>query len=231
LVNKQKTSKVWEDLNRLFEPAYWKHRKMLAPYWKDVQVPGATKDYSEYWNKCRWENLEEGKISKKLKENPSFYVQLRSAIDEAARRGDLDSYYGDNKLVVMAAVRRDGLQLQFASERLRDDYNIVLTAVKQNGLALEFASGRLQNNRDIVLAAVKQNGLALEFASVGLRKNRDIVLEAVKQNGMAIRWASERLRRTSKIIITAREQNYLALAEVPEDLRPKYKINETDDWY
>ena len=35
----------------------------------------------------------------------------------------------------------------------------VLAAVKQNGLALEYASYKLQADREIVLTAVKQNGL------------------------------------------------------------------------
>jgi hypothetical protein len=166
------TSKVWKKLNRLFEPACWNKRKVLAPYWEDEisTIPGVTKDYSEYRNKCRWvTNLEEGKISKNFKENPSFCVQLMSAIDEA-RQGNLDSHYGDNKLVIMAAVLKDGLQLEFASERLQDNYDIVFAAVSQNGHALRWASERLRRTHAIIEAALENNEMAIVEVPEDLRQ-------------------------------------------------------------
>ncbi len=38
---------------------------------------------------------------------------------------------------------------------------IVLAAVKKTGLALEFASENLKNDKEVVIAAVKQDGNAL----------------------------------------------------------------------
>ena len=40
-----------------------------------------------------------------------------------------------------------------------------MAAVKQNGLALQFASYELKNNKNIVIAAVNNNGFALEYTS------------------------------------------------------------------
>ena len=42
---------------------------------------------------------------------------------------------------------------------------IVMAAVKKNGFLLEFASAELRNDFDIVMAAVKQDGNALLLAS------------------------------------------------------------------
>lgn len=56
-------------------------------------------------------------------------------------------------------------------------------AIKQNGLNLEFASEKLKNNKDVVLAAVAQNGWAFEFASEKLKNDKDVALAAVTQNG------------------------------------------------
>jgi hypothetical protein len=36
-----------------------------------------------------------------------------------------------------------------------------MTAVENNGLALEYASNYLKNNYDVVFAAVQNNGMAL----------------------------------------------------------------------
>jgi len=66
--------------------------------------------------------------------------------------------------------------------------------VKQNGLALEYASNRLKDNHGIVMEAVKQDGNFLEYASDGLKDDHDIVMEAVKQKAYALKYASDRLR-------------------------------------
>ena len=58
----------------------------------------------------------------------------------------------------------------------RRDKEAVLAAVKQNGMALEFADPALQKDKEIVLAAVTQNGMALEFAHLDLLKDKDIIL-------------------------------------------------------
>ena len=49
-----------------------------------------------------------------------------------------------------------------------------LAAVKQNGLALEYASDELKCDREIVLAAVKQTSHALEYASEELKNDPEI---------------------------------------------------------
>ena len=51
----------------------------------------------------------------------------------------------------------DHLALQYASEQLRDDYDIVHRAVLQSGYALKYASAELQGNREIVKEAVSQD--------------------------------------------------------------------------
>ena len=40
----------------------------------------------------------------------------------------------------------------------RNDKQIVLAAVRRDGLALQYASDEMNNNREVVLAAVKQRG-------------------------------------------------------------------------
>lgn len=48
---------------------------------------------------------------------------------------------------------------------MRDDPDVVLTAVQQEGVLLEFASARLKNDRGVVRAAVQQAGHALSAMS------------------------------------------------------------------
>ena len=59
----------------------------------------------------------------------------------------------------------------------------MLAAVKKNGFALRYASQQLRGDREVVLAAVKQDGDALCHASAELAGDREMELAAVKQNG------------------------------------------------
>ena len=79
---------------------------------------------------------------------------------------------------LLAAVRRDGSALEFASLAIQNDREVVITAVEQNGYALQFASAALKNDREVVLAAVEQNGHALAFASDALKNDREVFLAA-----------------------------------------------------
>jgi len=78
----------------------------------------------------------------------------------------------NNKEFVLAKVREDGINLQRASSRLRDDDDVVLAAVGQWGEALQYASERLRGSLAIVGAAVQAAGAAvLAYASPDVREN------------------------------------------------------------
>lgn len=61
--------------------------------------------------------------------------------------------------------------LKKGTNNIRNDKEIVLAAVQKNGMALEFASDTLQNDAEVVIAAVIQNNNANKFASSDLQVN------------------------------------------------------------
>eukprot|EP00971_Amphidinium_carterae_P243955 4844316-Amphidinium_carterae.1 len=65
----------------------------------------------------------------------------------------------------MAAVKHNGMALQYAAEECKRDHEIVIAAVQQNGHALDYASEECKADHGIVLAAVQQCGMALGFAA------------------------------------------------------------------
>ena len=69
--------------------------------------------------------------------------------------------------------------LKWASQELKDDFDVVFAAAKAWGFSIQEASLRLQANRDIALAAVKENGLALSLLNEEWRNDKEIVLAAV----------------------------------------------------
>ena len=95
-------------------------------------------------------------------------------------------FHRDQYDQVLAAVKKQGLALKYASDRLKADPRIVETAVRQNGAALAYAPSNFRDDRTTVRAAVQQSGMALEFASPQFQKDRSIVLEAVADGELYI---------------------------------------------
>eukprot|EP01080_Neovahlkampfia_damariscottae_P006820 gene6820-10985_t len=92
-------------------------------------------------------------------------------------------YQRDNREIAMTACSKDGTLLnsyRWRSTKINfcDDEEIVMVAVKQNGLALEQASARLKQNRKIVYQAVKQNGDALKY-SIGFEN--DVIITMLSE--------------------------------------------------
>lgn len=61
----------------------------------------------------------------------------------------------------------------YVPDKLRDDKEIILEAVKKHGLDLEYASDDLKLDIDVVRAAVKQNKDVLELISSPRYLSRD----------------------------------------------------------
>lgn len=107
----------------------------------------------------------------------------------------------DNKQVVLAAVKKYGSSLRYASKRLRDDRDVVYAAVSKHGYALEYASKRLRDDRDIVWAAFKVGRGSLSFSSKRLLNDRNFMLDAVRIDKLCLVHASEEVQDLSLIHI------------------------------
>ena len=88
---------------------------------------------------------------------------------------------------------------QYASRRMRRNFNVVMEAVRKDYRALQLASLNLRSNRDIVMEAIKTNGYALQYANWLLRNNRNFVIKAVKIDCDALGYASNRLKNDISI--------------------------------
>ena len=99
----------------------------------------------------------------------------------------------DDREVVEAAISLDGLELQYASTRLQEDYYIVVAACESNGQALALCPlgplrDRLTSDRDFMLKVLrKHGGPMLRLVADPLRNDRELLLEALK-HGMRYRW-------------------------------------------
>ena len=105
----------------------------------------------------------------------------------------------DTPEIVLAAVRQIGTNLQYASERLRDNATIVRIAItpdfrrindERDESALRYASERLRHDRDFVRSVLRISGMALLYVEAHWKEDADLVREAVTQNPAALDYAA-----------------------------------------
>ena len=135
-------------------------------------------------------------------------------VQERVKAAVAGQRYADGELL-LAAVRKDGRALQYASAELQADRGLVLAAVRKDGRALQYASAELQADRELVLAAVR-NGRALKYASAELQADRELVLAAVRKNGRALKYASAELQADREVLLLL---GFQALFYAPAELR------------
>jgi len=131
-----------------------------------------------------------------------------------------------SKLVEIITTK-DSLALQYASDELKNNFDIVKLAVGDNGLALQYAGDELKNNFDIVKAAIENNPSALQYASNELKNNFDIVKLSVGNNGLALQYASDELKNNFYIVKLAVGDNGLALQYASNELKNNLYIVKT----
>ena len=164
------------------------------------------------------ENLGDlGKITG-LPEICEIFKQLRSFFE-----GEI-IFIKNYKKNVMAAVKQDGLALQFVNEKFREDRDVVLTAVNQNGLALQFVGVQFQNSREVVLTAVAQNGKSLIYASQQFQECQENILEIVRKNGLTLQYAKEEFRNKREIILAAVSNNGLSLQYANDEFKKNKEL-------
>lgn len=126
-----------------------------------------------------------------------------------------------------AAIRRvtnDGFELRSLND-LRNDRQVVLAAVRQNGMALIYANEEHRDDREVVLEATRQNGLAILAASEELKRDRDFILAALRKNRWVFAYIDPSLQADPEIatyrqpitiaFLTSQQNNLNSL----EDLR------------
>ena len=125
---------------------------------------------------------------------------------------------------ILSKVNQDGLYFKYASERLRNTYELVLLAVIQKGKNLEHASPIFKNDYNIVFAAVTNTGDALEFASEQLRGDYIIVNTAIdnqkdQSKNSALQFASKELCKDPTIVLNAIKYCGKAILYAAEELQ------------
>ena len=126
------------------------------------------------------------------------------------------SNFIDTYVIVKFAIRCCPSNLKYASENLRNNFDLVKIAVEKNGRVLEHASENLRSNFDIVKIAINNNSEAIKYASDNLRDKIEIIDLACKYSIQFLEYASINLQNNYyymknifiKLIKNMNSQNY-----------------------
>lgn len=129
-----------------------------------------------------------------------------------------EDYRGDND-VVLAAVKQNGLALQYADDALKNDKVIVFAAVAQDGKALQFATDDWNKDKTLVLLALETGYWGFLYADKALKEDFEVALATVKQHGMALQQLTPKLQSNEAIVKAAVWQNSNALRYASKDLQ------------
>lgn len=132
--------------------------------------------------------------------------------------------YCTNYFTVMAAVKVNGLALQFFDEKFQDDKEIVKAAVMQNGNAVKYASDELKRSVDIVDAAFFQTYTALEYVSDIFTNDKLFMQRAVNIVPYSLNYASKNLQQDDELIMVAVKHNPNKLNRYCMELRKNIKL-------
>lgn len=141
----------------------------------------------------------------------------------------LPKKYQDNKNIVTKILELNGLELEFASNNLKDDLDCVITAVRRNEYAIKHSSDKFKSNLNCfieVLLATKKSHI-VEFFSDDIRDNEKAFLEAAKFDGLnnidgkaggVIKFASDRLKCSKDFLMEFIEIAPFVLDYIPKDI-------------
>lgn len=166
-------------------------------------------------------------ISDRLKNDKEIILL---ALSDEGLMESIPVSYRDNKEVMMAAfsikhLNPQGLQnLQYVSERLKNDSEIVIAAIKQEGFNLQFAPSEFKKDKNLAMLAIKNNG-SLEFLSKSLRNDKEIVILALKNNGSQLQFASDTLKNDKDLVAIACENNILNIKYASLEIREEIGNN------
>lgn len=165
-----------------------------------------------------------GNMCSDPKEIPDFLLANREFILAAVKLNGLVLEFAGSNLkadreIVLAAVSNHGAAIRHADALLKADKEIALIAVCQYGTSIRDLDAILRADRDIVEAAVKNTYIALQFSHPKFLSDREIVLAAVKQQGGIIKSVDSELKSDREIALVAIEENESAFKYIDEKLR------------
>jgi Domain of unknown function (DUF4116) len=228
-----------EDLK--FCKHFWKHAIFYSPKDNLKVLPRRFKEDAVFWQNILTENPDlleycpqsicenHTLVSYALSQDPTVIrFASKVAVIEILKMDASFSHYlpdalKDDEEIILASVKRKGLNLQYASDRLKNHEEVVRCAITSCGLALQYAHKDFRMNEEFVMLAARQNPQALAFMHSELKSKQDFILRLLKSTTLALKYANF-LQDHEIFIQKAVTINGLCLEHVSERLRNKEDV-------
>jgi hypothetical protein len=116
-----------------------------------------------------------------------------------------------------------GGNIQYASKKIRDDYDVAMKACQRHPYAFEFLSDRLRDDKDILLEAIELAQYSwvrpVEYASDRLKNDKEIIKKSVEIDELSFFYASEQIKDDISFIIELIDINPRVICHVRRDIR------------
>ena len=111
-----------------------------------------------------------------------------------------------------------GSDIQYASKKIRDDYDVAMKACQSHPYAFEFLSDRLRDNKNVLLKALESKRESwvkpVEYASDRLKNDKEIIKKSVAIHEFSFNYASKALQNDIPFIIELLDINLRVICHV-----------------
>jgi hypothetical protein len=121
------------------------------------------------------------KVIQLIQEHGPRCDMILEHVERRAFKDDID--------IVRAALSSDVRNIQFASDRLKNDKTLATELILRQWSVLRYLGNEIRGNRDMVLLAIYQNGMAIQYANYELLKDKEFIEEEIiQQNPDVVEW-------------------------------------------
>jgi hypothetical protein len=130
----------------------------------------------------------------------------------------------NQKKYVLAFVKANGLNLKFASNKLKDDYEVISAAGLQNPLSAEFFGPKHRNNKELALRLCEINGFSIQHFSDDLKDDEEVVSAAGQQNPLSAKFFGQKQRNNKDLALRLCEKNRLSIQHFSDNLKDDEEV-------
>jgi len=119
-----------------------------------------------------------------------------------------------------------GGNIQYASKKIRDDYDVAMKACKAWAGAFEYISNRLRDDRSLLLEALNSAkesrwNIIVQYASDRLRNDKEIIKKSVEINAFSFVCAPTAIQNDIPFIIELMDINPRVIGHVYKEIKDK----------
>ena len=128
--------------------------------------------------------------------------------------------FNDSDVYVQNMVNDYGMNLEYASDRLKSDKSTIMVAVSKNGMSIIFAPKDLcSSDEEILYTAVKNNGNVILFLNAVYRDKKKFCIAAVTNKGCIYKKISPNMKKDEDIAFSAVCEDIVIFNDIVPELK------------